>query len=251
LPFVSVPADDGGGEFAPLAALAEAFTALVRAVAVEGDPTPLTPRRILDLASRCMPHGERAALIAVRDGEIDRVAATTDHFAQVDEIRAATGEGPTVDVLETNDLVISNDLAGDVRWPRFGRRVVDELGVRSIVSYRLYLSRRDRAALTFYSDWPHAFDNMAITTGAIFAAYCSLAMHSELVLDEPVAHRRAAEVHREIGVAVGIIMAVGDLTTEDAYGRLHRASHRLRRSLPDVARQVIAHRSLGDSPDAG
>jgi hypothetical protein len=39
------------------------------------------------------------------------------------------------------------------------------------------------------------------------------------VLDEPVAHCRAMEVHREIGVAVGIIMVTGNLTTEAAYHR--------------------------------
>jgi ANTAR domain len=90
----------------------------------------------------------------------------------------------------------------------------------------------------------------AITTGAIFAAYCSLAMHNELVLQEPVAQRRAMEVHREIGVAVGILMATGDLTTTAAYERLHRASRHLQRSLSDVAREVIAQGHLAEPPDA-
>jgi ANTAR domain len=154
-------------------------------------------------------------------------------------------------VLDTNDLVVSNDLAVDPRWPEFGSRVVDELGIRSVVSYRLYLSRRHRTALSFYSDWPHAFDDLDIATGAIFAAYCSLALHSRLVLDEPVAHRRAMEVHREMGVAVGIIMVTGNLTTEAAYHRLHRASRNLQRSLLDVARHVIAHGHLAEPPDGG
>jgi hypothetical protein len=247
---VPLSADDPSGPFAALAELAEAFIVLVRAL-VEGDElTAMTPQRILDLAVEFMPPGKHAALIAVQDGEARSIAANTDVPGRVDEIRSASGEGPGLDVLDTNDLVVCNDLAADPRWPLFGGRVVDELGIRSIVSYRLYLSRRHRAALSFYSDWPHAFDDLDITTGTIFAAYCSLAMHSQLVLDEPVAHRRATEVHREIGVAVGILMATGDLTTEAAYHRLHRASRNLERSLSDVARQVIARGRLAE-PDEG
>jgi ANTAR domain/GAF domain len=243
--------DDLNGPFAALAELAEAFIALVKTLVEDGEHSAMTPRRILDLAAECMPPGKHAALIVVQDGEARSIAATTDLPGRVDEIRSASGQGPGLDVLDTNDLVVSNDLAADPRWPLFGSRVVDELGIRSIVSYRLYLSRRHRAALSFYSDWPHAFDDVAITTGAIFAAYCSLAMQSELVLDEPVAHRRASEVHREIGVAVGILMTIGDLTTEAAYHQLHRASRQLQRSLSDVARHVIAHGHLDEPPDAG
>lgn len=115
-----------------------------------------------------------------------------------------TQQGPALDVLDADDLVVSGDLGDDPRWPAFGARVIDRTGIRSIVSYRLYLSSNHRAALTFYSDWPYAFDDVAIATGAIFAAYGSLTLGSELVLSEHVNTRRSAQVHREIGVAVGI-----------------------------------------------
>jgi hypothetical protein len=173
-------ADDRVQESAALAELAEAFTALVRTLATDEDVTAMTPRRIIQLAVDCMPRVQHAAVVAVQGGEARSIAATSDLPARVDRIRSATGQGPGLDVLEANELVVSNELAGDPRWPSFAARVVDELGVRSIVSYRLYLGPHDRAALSFYSDWPHAFDNLAITTGAIFAAYCSLAMFSRL-----------------------------------------------------------------------
>src|SRR5690349_15837636 len=136
--------DDTNSPFAALAELAEAFIVLVRAL-VEGDElTAMTPRRILDLAVECMPPGKHAALIAVQDGDARSIAANTDLPGQVDAIRLASGQGPSLDVLDTNDLVVSNDLAADPRWPLFGRRVVDELGIRSAVSYRLYAPPGDR-----------------------------------------------------------------------------------------------------------
>jgi len=180
------------------------------------------------------------------NGHVHNVAATSDVPSQVDRIRDATGQGPALDVLDTNDLVASGDLATDPRWPVFAARVSQDTSIRSIVSYRLYLSPRHRAALSFYSNWPYAFDDLAIATGAIFAAYASLALTSELVLTQPLTPRRSADVHREIGVAIGILMSNADVTTETAYQRLHHASQQLKRSVPAIARHVIDHRRMPD-----
>lgn len=67
-------------------------------------------------------------------------------------------------------------------------------------------------------------------------------------LGDDVHPRRAAEVHREIGVAVGILMATGELGSEEAFAQLHNASRRLHRDLRDVARHVTATRQLPDEP---
>jgi hypothetical protein len=172
--------DDRSQETAALGALAAAFATLVQALVTQHEVAPMSPRRIIQLAVDCMPRVRHAALIAVQNGTARTVAATPDLPDRIDDIRSATGQGPGLDVLDRNELVVSNDLAADPRWSRFGRRLVDELDIRSVVSYRLYLGPDSRAALSLYSDWPYAFDNLAITTGAIFAAYCSLATFNRL-----------------------------------------------------------------------
>lgn len=236
---------DRAPDFAALAELAEAFNALVRALH-QGNPVVLSPARIVEVAAACMPRSQHAALTVIEHGHVRTIAATTQLPDLVDRIRDDTEQGPALDVLDTNDLVMSGDLINDPRWPLFGARVAETTGVRSIVSYRLYLSPDHRAALTFYSTWPHAFDELALATGAIFAAYGSLTLTSELVLSEPVTLRRSADVHREIGVAIGILIATSDLTTQSAYQQLYQASQQLHRSLPNLARHVIAHRSMPD-----
>ncbi len=116
-----------------------------------------------------------------------------------------------------------------------------------MISYRLYLGRHHRAALTFYSIWPHGFDDVAAAVGAIFAAYCSLALITQ-VLGDDVHPRRGAEVHREIGVAIGILMATGELAADEAFARLQNASQRLDRELREVARHVTSTGQLPDEP---
>jgi AmiR/NasT family two-component response regulator len=69
-------------------------------------------------------------------------------------------------------------------------------------------------------------------------------LFTEEVLGDKLTSARAVEVHREIGVAVGILLADEELSSDQAYRRLHEASRALSTSLPDVARHVIAHRGL-------
>jgi hypothetical protein len=116
-----------------------------------------------------------------------------------------------------------------------------------MINYRLYLGRHRRAALSFYSTWPHAFDDVAAAIGAIFAAYCSLTLITQQ-LDDEVHPQRAANVHREIGVAIGILMATEQRTADDAFTMLHTASQRLHRDLQEVARQVTTTGRLPDQP---
>jgi hypothetical protein len=230
-------------DFQALAELADVFTDLVSALRC-GQAAQLSPSRVVELGLHCMPRAQHAAITGHVDGRLRDVAASSALPGQIDRIRGETGEGPAFDLIEANDLVVADDLAGDPRWPCFSTRTVEETGVRSIVAYRLYFGSRHRAALCFYSDWPYAFDEIAISTGAIFAAYASLAAGQELVLGEPVKRERSVEVHREIGVAVGILVAGSDLSTQAAYKHLHDASRLLGQSLAKTARHVVEHHRL-------
>ena len=211
--------------FAPIAELAEMFTTLVQTIH-SGDPVRFTAARVVELAGQCMPASKGAELMMLDAGQPRSVASVGALADGAHLARLHTGEGPSLDVLDANDLVITGDLCGDERWPQFARRVTRDTAIRSIASYRLYLGPHDKAALTFYSDWPYAFDSADTAIGAIFAAYCSLALISD-VLADTLNLKRAGEVHREIGVAAGIPLGTGDHNHESAYRTLHDAGQRL------------------------
>jgi hypothetical protein len=226
--------------------LAAAFNGLVE-VLLDGGQAQLTPQRIVDVAARVMP-GCRHAAVVVVEGDQPRTLASTDTVPdQVDAVQFDAGEGPSLDVLVTDDYIRVDDLTNDPRWPQFGSRAVEAGNVRSMMNYRLYLGRHRRAALSFYSTWPYAFDEVAAAIGAIFAAYCSLTLITAALGDD-VHPRRAAQVHREIGVAIGILMATGQLEADEAFAQLHNASRRLHRDLRDVAHHVTTTGRLPDEP---
>jgi hypothetical protein len=236
-----------GDDFRALTELAEDFTQLVAGFE-DGDHPRVDLQRVVELAMRCMPRGQYAAVVAGTDGLLHTFAASSPVHATIDRIRETVGNDPASDAIEANDVVVSDYLPDDPRWPVFGPRVADATGFTSVVTYRLYLGAGHRAALCFYSDWSQAFDDLAIATGSIFAAYASLALVHEVLIGEPVPPARSRAVHTEIGVAVGILMAGTGLGTSAAYRRLHDASRRLRRSLPETARYVVEHRGLPPGP---
>lgn len=230
-------------DYRPIAELAETFADMVEAF-TEGDTVALDARRIVELSNGCMPAAQHAGIVVEENGATHTIASSSDMIERIDRIRDEIGEGPALDVLEVNDMVMSEELVSDARWPRFGDRVLDELGIHSMLAYRLYLSTDRRAALVFCSDWPHAFDDLAIAVGSIFASYTSLVLITEHFFNGAVSSRRAGQVHTEIGVAIGILLTQGDMTVHEAYRRLHGAAHQLRTGLSDVAHRVISERTL-------
>jgi len=243
--------DDRAEDFRGIAELAEAFTDMVEAL-TDRHTLRLDVGTLVAVGHRTMPRTQHTGLLLMEEGFAHTVTATSEVPQRLDALRARLGEGPALDALKTNDMVVSGDVDGDPRWPRYGPAAFEELGVRSIACYRLHMGPKHRAALLFTSDWPYAFDELATSVGAIIAAYCSLVLFVEQVLGDRLSHERAAEVHREIGVAVGILLADKALSSGQAYHRLHQASRSLSKSLPEVARHVIEHRTLPrPEPGAG
>lgn len=240
---MSEPRDED--EYRPIADLAELFAGMVQEV-TDGGAVRLDPERIVTLAHHCIPFTRHTGVVLREAGVSQTVAATSDAVGQLDAIRDATGEGPALDVLEVNDMVMSEDLAGDPRWPTFGQRAFDELGTRSVLCYRLYLGPQHRAALIFLSDWPFAFDDSAMAIGSIFASYASLSLLIGHLLHGDVSLQRSQQVHIEIGAAVGILLCSQDITVHQAYKRLHDAARHLGSSLPEVAARVLRDRRLPD-----
>ena len=228
--------------------LIDQMHALVRSMSedqAEGIKVP----RVVQYAAKAMPGAQHAAISTMHGAKPPRtIAATGDLPRQVDKIQYATGEGPCVQALVQSDLVWSGDLSTDHQWPRFAAEAVQATGVRSIVSYRLYLTSERRGALNFYSTAPQAFDRLAFGVGAIFASYASLTLLNDLHQDKIMNLERALESSREIGAATGILMARQLCTRDQAFDMLRTASQHTHRKLRDIAAVVNDTGALPDLP---
>ena len=221
-----------------LATMADQFGQLAMSLA-DGADEPLVQQRLVEFAVRGIPGAEYASLTVVDGNRPPRTTAHSDILPyEWDQLQYEHGEGPCLEVISTNGIAIANELSTDNRWPRFAGAVVDQTPARSMLCFRLFLTEQNRASLNLYSTRPGAFTDQSAATGAMFAAYASMALLAAARHDKANHLARALETNREIGVAMGIMMASGKLTAQQAFDQLRVASQNLNRKLHDIATDV-------------
>ena len=221
-----------------LATMADQFGQLAVSLAAGADQ-PLTQQRIVEFAARGIPGAEHASMTVVDGKRPPRTTAGSDQLPyEWDQLQYDHGEGPCLDAIATNGVMLASDLRTDNRWPRFTRAIVDHTPARSMLSFRLFLTEHSRAGLNLYATRPAAFTDQSTATGSMFAAYASMALVAAARHDTANHLLRALETNREIGVAMGILMANGKLTSQQAFDQLSTASQNLNRKLHDIAADV-------------
>jgi hypothetical protein len=187
-------------------------------------------------------HPARWASITVLRGRAFSTEATTDErAARADVLQYDMGFGPCVDAVREDSVYVSGNVAGDERWPQWGTRVHDELGVRSVLSQRLRLGSDAGliAALNIYSDAADAFDERARATGLVLATHGGLLMNTMLANDRVRNLQVALESNRQIGVAMGVLMHEHGLSQTQAFDVLRASSQDSNRKLAHIATEVI------------
>lgn len=218
--------------------MAEDFASL--GVRVSGNDGPAgVMTAIAGLVVERIPNTMWASITVLRDGSFSTIAATDPQADAADAIQYELGSGPCIDAAVDDAIYKPDDIRNDPRWPEFGRRVAEELGVESMLCYRLAVGVDDVvASMNVYSDRKAAFDDTAVSAGLLLAAHGGLAVTAATTREELGNLRRALENSREIGVAMGVLMNTHGVTRTQAFDLLRIASQRSNRKLSDVATEV-------------
>jgi AmiR/NasT family two-component response regulator len=111
------------------------------------------------------------------------------------------------------------------------------------------LAAGERAALNLFADEAGAFDDEDIELGGVLASHASTLL-ALAEAEETATNLRAALQHsRDIGAAVGILMALRRTTREEAFGLLRVASQHTHRKLHELALEVVETGALPATPD--
>jgi GAF domain-containing protein len=216
-------------------ASAAEFARLTRELASCAD-LDSTLQAVVEAAVRIDGAEHAAITTRNRQGRFQTVASTSEIPLMVDAIQYRTLEGPCVGVIDGPHVFRTDDLAGDDRWPVFGRLAAESTPIVSMLSYRLYLDDEEAlGGLNLYSSRLAAFAEVDLTQMDALAAQCAAAMATAVEREQNEHLQRALESNRQIGVAMGILMHSRKITNENAFGLLRVASQRLHRKLYDVA----------------
>jgi GAF domain-containing protein len=189
----------------------------------------------IDIIGGC----DLAGMSIVNPHGIDTPAGSNEALRRLDALQFELKEGPCYDALRMHVVVIGRDLATDERWPVWGPRVVEEIGVRSIVSYRLFSGEDSLGAMNLYSRSPDAFDSEDVENGGALAAHVAVALAEAQNVKNL---ETAIDARTTIGQAEGILMERFDLLPGQAFDVLRRVSQARNVKLNRVAEELVRTR---------
>jgi len=199
-----------------------------------------------------VPGCDHACVTTMRAGEASVCEAATDGIARrIDELERETGEGPCLDAILAQNFECDADITEDSAWPRLAERVLAETPVRGMAGYRIFVGDRKAGALNLFSDTPGTFTREVGNMGAIVASFASVALAAAAEHEGARGLRDALASNREIGKAMGLLMATHGISDDDAFRMLRDASSTMNTRLADVARRLVEQHNADVHANAG
>ncbi|TSD98088.1 GAF and ANTAR domain-containing protein [Skermania sp. ID1734] len=190
-------------------------------------------------ATILVPGCDRASMMVRRDGRYLTSAATDPVAASIDATERRLGQGPCVDAIDEETPHLEQDLAASGEWPDLARIVVDTTPVRAAIALRLKTADAKSGALNLFSDTVGGFDDRSVEQAVILAAFASVSLAARANAEEASTLRRGLEHGREIGKALGLVMATHGVDDDGAFAMLTRASQHTNTKIADLARRMI------------
>lgn len=181
-------------------------------------------------------------MLADEEAVLRYVGATDEAARLLEQVQEREGVGPCIDCVVVNELVVSEDLAVDERWPTVSAVVVPA-GVRSIVGAPVLLGGAPVGSLNIYDDAPRQWDESDL------GAATTLARSFSALLEQALRTRRGDELVEQLQYAldnrvvieraVGYLMASLGVDTVEAFNRLRRRARDERLAVPVVAARLL------------
>jgi PAS domain-containing protein len=210
------------------------------ALAVRADDLQELLDQAVAICSRAL--GEGAAL-SVNTGDPawrEALASTATLAQQVDGLQLRLGEGPCLDAFGTNQVVVSQDLHADARWPRLRAELPPQARAAVVVPVGLAGERIGAfsAYLSAASAGPAMVEVCDLLAATVGAAVHELEVRAEL--EKSAAEmRQALQSRATIDQAKGIVMAHRGGTPEEAFAHLVHLSSTQNAKLRDVAAGLV------------
>jgi GAF domain-containing protein len=215
--------------------LADVMSRTARRLQEEHGDVEGTLQAITATAVDVVPNAEEGSIsYVIGRSKIEPRASTGDLPRALDALQARIQQGPCMDAVWEQEIVRVDDVGADNRWPDFARQA-SELGVGSMLCFRLFVEGDRLGGLNLYARRPGAFDDESRDIGHMFAAHAAVAVAAA----EHEENLRSAVSGRDvIGQAKGILMERHRLTADQAFAVLARVSQEMNRKLADVAREL-------------
>ena len=221
---------------------ARAFADLAEIVYAEGDAEKVL-EAVVRVTAEVVPGADHVSISTLEGNAQLRTRAATDDIAMLmDRLESEAGQGPCVDSILKESVQRDADIASATVWPRLAKLTLERTPVRGMLGYQLMNATKSRAALNVFSDTPGALTQESADIGAMLAAFTSVALAAVEAKASTESLRMGLESNREIGKAVGLLMAAHDVDDQEAFAILRDASNRTNTRLAVIAKRITDSR---------
>lgn len=226
--------------------LLSTFRALAEVV-YTSDSYEAVYERVCAAAVELVDGCHHASLMERRGGAAVTLAASDDVAVRVDDLEREVGSGPCLDAMDDSlpDHHCAPDLHETSRWQDLAERVLGETSVRGMGGFRIRYADRRMVALNVFSDQAGALDQNSMDQASMLAAFASVALAALGRGEEASTLRRGLESNREIGKAIGLIMAMHEVSDDRAFEMLAKISQDMNIKVSEVAAQVVRRHGKG------
>ena len=210
--------------------------------------TGSSSQEVLDAICRAavdiVPGADHACISVLEKDQQLRTRAANDDIARLmDRLESEAREGPCLDSIVEDSVQRDEDIASSSTWPALAQLTLSRTPIRGMLGFRLQQGAGGRSALNIFSDTPRALTEESVSIGAMLAAFTSVALAAAEHQTSVENLRRGLESNREIGKAVGLLMAAHSVDDEEAFAILRSASSRTNTTLAAIAEKInAAHR---------
>lgn len=196
---------------------------------------------VVNAAPRLVKGCDHASLMLRGKNHFVTAAASDEIGHRIDAFERELGEGPCLDAITNQAVYHDSNLLDGSPWPRLTERVLAQTPVRSLAGFRLRVAEEQTGALNLFSDTPGGIDEESVDQGIVLASFVAVALLASHERGAAATLRDGLVSNREIGKAVGLLMAFHKINDDDAFSMLRRTSQDMNVKLSEVARQIVDH----------
>jgi GAF domain-containing protein len=181
-----------------------------------------------------------------RDGRFQTAVSSDDIARTVDKLEQLHQEGPCLDAIVEDVPQFEDDLTDPkTQWPALAEQVVRQTPVRSVAGFRIIAGDQKIGALNLFSDRIDGMGKESLDQAIVLAAFAAVAVSALHGKHEARTLSAGLASNREIGKAIGLLMAFHKISDAAAFDLLRKASQDMNIKLAEVAREVVAHHNTG------
>jgi transcriptional regulator with GAF, ATPase, and Fis domain len=196
---------------------------------------------VCDSAVVLVPGCDHASIMLRARNSFITAAASDDVAKAVDELERRHGEGPCVDAIVDDTPQLDVDLQVDPTWPKLAASVLTDTPVRAVAGFRLRVDHDKVGALNLFSDTRNGLDTRSVDAAIMLSTFASVALLAAHRSEQASSLRNGLESNREIGKAIGLLMAFHKISEDAAFEMLRKASSEMNLKIAEVAKNVVDH----------